>query len=45
MLRGTQVKSDEIGGFALEVRITRGHVAIQPLRLKAVLAPPMEDLA
>ena len=38
-----QIQSDDVGGLFLEVRIVRSHVAIEPLRFEAVLAPYARD--
>ena len=39
MRRSVQIQPNDIGGLALKVWIVGGHVAIQPLRLEAVLDP------
>ncbi len=43
MLRRIDVEPDHIGGLALEVWIIRGHVALQPMRLKAGAPPDPRD--
>jgi len=39
VLRRLQVKTDNVGGFLLELRIVAGHVAVQPMRLQFRLRP------
>src|SRR6202045_5019068 len=43
VLRRIDVEPDHIGGLALEVRIIRGHVALQPMGLKAGAPPDPRD--
>ncbi len=43
MLRRMQVQGDDVGRLFLKVRIVRGHVPIEPMRLEAVLAPHARD--
>ena len=43
VLRRIDVESDHIGGLALEVRVIRGHVALQPMRLKPGAPPDSRD--
>lgn len=38
-----QVEDDDVGGLLLKVRIIRSHVALETLRLEAVLAPHSRD--
>ena len=39
VLRRIQVKANDVGRLLLKVRIVRGHVAPDPMRLEAMLAP------
>ena len=39
MLRRIQVQADDVGGFAFEVRIVAGHVALQAMRLQSSFFP------
>ncbi len=39
MRRRVQIQPDDISGLLLEVRIVRGHVALDPMGLQAVFAP------
>ena len=39
MRRRIQIQPDNIGRLGLKVRIVRGHVALDPMRLQSVLAP------
>jgi len=43
VLRRVDVEPDHIGGLALEVWIIRGHVALQPMGLKAGAPPDPRD--
>ena len=39
MRRRVQIQSNDVGGLLLKVRVISRHVAIEPLRLEAVLGP------
>ena len=40
-----QLQTDDVGGFAFEVRIVRGHIALQAVRRQSSLFPqPMDDV-
>jgi len=43
MLRWVQIQADHIGSLGLEVGIIRGDVALEPMRLQAVLGPNSRD--
>src|SRR5258705_6785760 len=43
-MRGwVEIQSDDISGFFLELRIVRGHVALDPMGSQAMLAPHARD--
>ena len=39
MARRIEVETDDVGGFALEVGVVGGHVALQPMRLEVGFPP------
>src|ERR1035441_9180105 len=43
MLRGMQMKPDDLGGFRLKLRIVRGHVTLEPVWPQSMLAPHSRD--